>query len=101
MTDDEDNAENTLITWNGIEIEIRYEQNWLSTGFDHLEVESLNPKRQPLPITETGYAGRFLRSETIEALGGPVSLVRGWLDEAATKPEWLACQAAQRQLTLF
>ena len=48
------------IVWNGITIEIRYCKSWLSgdiNGYNtaHLEIETVEPARTRLPMTETGY----------------------------------------------
>lgn len=94
------------LTWRSIEIEVRYEAEWLSvpsTGFRtaHLELCSIRPEREPLPVTETGYRSRFLPREDVEAEGGPEAYVLAWLDYAAASPEWREQEATRQQLTLF
>ena len=46
----------TRTQWNGIEIEIRWNADYLvyddRTHMAHLEVVSVSPERAPLPITE-------------------------------------------------
>jgi hypothetical protein len=37
----------------------------------HLQIEAVQPPREPLPITETGYKSHFVAIEAIEAAGGP------------------------------
>lgn len=98
--------ETFALQWRGIAIEIRYAGNWLNMaakGYDtaHIEVESLNPERAPLPITETGYRSHFTTATTVAAYGGPVALVTTWLEEEAASPAWKAHEARSRQLTLF
>lgn len=95
------------IVWNGVTIAISYEPRWLSLddgyGLDtaHLEIEAIAPARAPLPITETGYRSHFTTAHAVAAMGGPVALVRTWLDEEAASPAWRRQEAAARQLTLF
>lgn len=93
--------------WNGVTITISYEPRWLSLADDygldtaHLEIEAVAPERAPLPITETGYRSHFTTAHAVAAMGGPVALVRTWLDEEAASPAWQRQAAAARQLTLF
>ena len=53
------------IEWRGIAIEIRYAPSWSNAYLEvygeplaHLEVDSIEPVRAELPITETGYTRR-------------------------------------------
>lgn len=93
--------------WNGVTISISYEPRWLSLADDygldtaHLEIEAIAPERAPLPITETGYRSHFTTANPVAAMGGPVALVRAWLDEEAATPAWRRQADADRQLTLF
>jgi hypothetical protein len=94
--------------WNGIRIAVRYCQSWFDFyeeiyGYPlaHLEIESIEPDRTPLPMTETGYRSHFTRPDVIEAEGGPVPFVRAWLAEAAKDPEWIAAEADRKQMSLF
>jgi hypothetical protein len=95
------------ITWHGIKIAVSYEPRWLNLsdeyGLDtaHLEIETIQPERAVLPITETGYRSHFTSAATVESYGGPVDFVRAWLDEEAASPAWRRREAAARQLALF
>lgn len=94
------------LKWRGIAIQVRYAANWLNMaakGYDtaHIEVESLDPERAPLPITETGYRSHFTSAETVAAYGGALAFVTTWLEEEAATPAWKAYEARSRQLTLF
>lgn len=96
------------LTWNGIQIEILYHPD-TSPAFracygrplDHLEIRSLAPEREPLPITETGYLSQFYARNVIEEGGGPAALVLAWLDHYAQSPVWQAKQITRQQLDLF
>lgn len=87
--------------WEGIEIEATYcPVQWGVIA--HLEIESINPPRAPLPITETGYKSHFHPCGTVEANGGDVvAQIIAWLDVEATKPEWRRYVQASRQGELF
>lgn len=94
------------IVWREIAIEIRWEPNWLNLtakGYNaaHLEIESLGPKRAPLPISMTGYRSHFTSPETIAAYGSPVAYVEAWLDAKSQTPDWLDSEQQRRQLSLF
>ncbi len=96
------------ITWHGIRIEITYRPD-TSPAFrksygrplDHLEVHSLAPEREPLPITQTGYLSQFYARNVIEEAGGPAALVLAWLDYFSQSPIWKAKQISRQQLDLF
>jgi len=95
----------STLHWQGLEIEVRYEADWLSIPSSrfrtaHLELRSTCPDRAPLPVTETGYRSRFLPREEVEALAGPEGYARAWLDEAARDPAWRDRDDG-RQLSLF
>ena len=89
------------IQWQGMAVSIRHVANWSGTGFDHIEVRSINPERAALPITETGYRSHFLRGEDLERHGGAVAFVTGWLDHEAKAVEWKEHMRASAQLSLF
>ncbi len=96
------------ITWHGIQIEIIYTPDTspafrksYGRALDHLEIRSLAPAREPLPITETGYLSQFYARNVIEEGGGPAALVLAWLDHYAQSPVWQAKQISRQQLDLF
>lgn len=96
------------LTWNGIRIEIRYRpeaspafRTHTGHALAHLEIRSLAPAREPLPITDTGYLSHFIARRIVEDAGGPAALVRAWLDHFAQSPVWKAQQISRQQLDLF
>ncbi len=96
------------ITWNRIQIEILYRpdtspafRNHTGHALAHLEIRSLAPAREPLPITDTGYLSHFLARQIVEDAGGPAALVLAWLDHYAQSPVWKAKQISRQQLDLF
>lgn len=96
------------IDWQGINVEIVYEPNWLNIAnrdsdlpCAHLDIRSIKPERAPLPISETGYRSHFLHPGEIDLLGGPVAYVQTWLDEMAESKEWREYVVSSRQLSLF
>lgn len=88
--------------WQGIEIEARYLANNYNV-IAHLEIETINPPRARLPITETGYLSHFHPMGTIEREydGDVVICVRDWLDARAKDPTWKRYVEASRQGDLF
>ena len=102
------NKERHELTWNGIQIEITYRpdtspafRHSYGRALDHLEIRSLVPVREPLPITETGYLSQFYARNVIEEGGGAAALVLAWLDHYAQSPVWQAQQISRQQLDLF
>ena len=95
----------TRTHWNGIEIEIRWNPDYLIyddwTHMAHLEVVSVSPERAPLPITETGYRSHFTAKAAMNSYDSPEAFVEAWLDHEARSPEWRAQDMANRQLSLF
>ena len=96
------------IEWRGIAIEIRYAPSWSRAYLEvygkpmaHLEVDSMEPARAELPITETGYQSVFLPASAFEDEGGPVAFVQAWLEAEAESESWKQREDASRQMSLF
>jgi hypothetical protein len=94
------------INWNGIIVQISWEETWLNLIVDgqavsHLQIESIHPPRSPLPMTETGYRSLFTSPEMVQSFGGPVAFVLSWLNDAAKSPSWREQHQASKQLTFF
>ena len=93
-------------TWRGIEIEARYNPvHYGETA--HLEICSLSPKSEPLPITQTGYRSHFHPRGVIDLHGAEnrgdtlIAHVIDWLDAEAEKPTWKKFTEEHQQLNLF
>lgn len=71
------------------------------TGYDHLEIRSIDPEHHPLPITETGYRSHFEPAGEIDRLGGPVAVAQMLLDTAAQTTDWKEQMDRLRQPSLF
>lgn len=99
-------AETYRFTWRGIEIEARYVASYWEE-IAHLEIRSIKPEREPLPITETGYRSHFHHSGVIDLHGAEnrgdtlIAHVVDWLDAEADKPAWKDFVEASRQGELF
>lgn len=99
---------NEKMEWEGITIELLYFPSWSKTfeevyGYPlaYLEIKVIDPEREALPITDTGYLSYHLSPVDAEAEGGPIAYVTAWLDFKAQSPEWLNKKAKLRQLDLF
>ena len=68
------------LNWQGMLIQVTLEKQRF---IDHLQIETLDPVRAPLPITNTGYRSDFIAKGTIESAGGPEAFVHAWLNHAA------------------
>lgn len=95
------------ITWTNpatserITIRITHAREYLSSGSDHLEIESLRPKKAPLPITETGYRSHFIPALDLMNAGGPVTFVTAWINQEAKGKIWTKAATAKQQADLF
>ena len=89
------------LTWQGITIRVVHTpRRW--SAIEHLEIRSIVPHGAALPISSTGYRSHFAPIGTVDAHGGGVvEQVKAWLDEEASKPDWLAHIEGSRQGTLF
>lgn len=102
------NYEATVITWDGMEIEISFFRKWSKAFFKscdfnlcHFQVTTLSPERAALPITGTGYRSIFITEPEIADFANPVDYVIAMLDDAAKSPEWQATREKAQQYTLF
>ena len=71
--------------WEGIAFTVTCNPDWLGLGISsHIEVRA----EEPLPFTETGYRSIFLPHQAVEAAGGALAYVKGFLEESARRPVW-------------
>ncbi len=84
-----------------VRIRITHARDYLSSGSDHIEVESIAPKKSPLPITETGYRSHFIPALELMNAGGPVTFVTAWIEQQAKGKMWSKAAAAKVQGDLF
>ena len=82
-------------------IRITQAREYLSSGSDHLEIESIKPKRTPLPITETGYRSHFMPPLDLINAGGPVTFVTAWIEQEAKGKAWTKAATVKAQGDLF
>ncbi|NCN84215.1 MAG: hypothetical protein GW808_05655 [Sphingomonadales bacterium] len=93
------------ITWDGIEIEVRWASNWMDfddgTSVGHLEIQSVSPQKHPLPMTETGYRSHFIHADEINQFGGALNYIESWLAAESKSNKWLERKAVFSQLALL
>jgi hypothetical protein len=87
-----------IIDWRGLLVKVTYERQQFAA---HIQIESVEPIRAPLPISETGYRTQFVSGDAVADAGGPEFYVSDWLDEAARDRGWVEQEAAIRQYALF
>jgi hypothetical protein len=88
---------NQDIQWSGITITVTHTENWLTTGYDHVELRA----DCRLPVTETGYRSHFLPATELAIFESVEDFVVQWLDGAATSKVWQQYLRDSQQLTLF
>lgn len=84
-----------------VRVKITHSRDYLGQGQDHVEVESIAPRKAPLPITETGYRSHFIAPLELVNAGGPVTLITAWLDREAWSKPWQSQVAKKQQGDLF
>ena len=89
------------VTNETVRIRITHARDYLSTGSDHIEVESVKPKKTPLPITETGYRSHFMPALDLINAGGPVTFVTAWIAQESKVKAWTKSATSQAQGDLF
>lgn len=84
-----------------IEIEVVYYP--LKWGvISYFEIQSINPEREPLPITETGYLSHFFHPDSADfSKCGVVEFIKDWLNQETAKPHWRDHIENSRQYQLF
>jgi len=99
-------APETCVTnWDGIAIRVTFVREWTDHNRERvgwLEVESIDPPGERLPISDTGYRAEVVPRSAIDRKGGPVAAAMRWLDDAALSPRWRQYDLVhRRQLNLF
>lgn len=84
-----------------VRIRVTHSRDYLVQGTDHIEVESINPKRASLPITATGYLSHFIPPLELINAGGPVTFVKSWIEREAAGKAWQTQAAIKAQGDLF
>ena len=82
-------------------IRITHARDYLVQGTDHVEVESIKPRKAPLPITSTGYLSHFIPALQLINAGGPVVFVTAWIEREAAGKTWQKQVATRSQGDLF
>lgn len=101
------NSDRYLIAWlnpvtnQPVQIRIKHTRDYLAAGQDHIEIESIKPKRAALPVTETGYRSHFLPALELINAGGAVTFVTAWIDREARNKKWIAAETSRAQGDLF
>lgn len=89
------------LTSQTVKIRITHSRDYIASGTDHIEIESIAPKKAPLPMTETGYRSHFLEKGIVEGAGGARAFVTAWLEAEAKTEAWQQVEQDSRQMSLF
>jgi hypothetical protein len=102
MTTQRSNVIIETFDWRGILVQATYEPKWMGTDYTaHLQIETIEPARAPLPITETGYLSHFVGRDAIEEAGSPTDYALAWLDHASHSRGWAQLESRARQYSLL
>ena len=89
------------VTHDAVRIRITHQRDYLMPGTDHLSVDSIKPKKAPLPITATGYLSHFIPALQLINAGGPVTFITAWLERETQSKIWRKQAIAKIQGDLF
>ena len=88
-------------SWNGITVSVNHQRDYISKGWDHIELRVMAPKGAILPITATSYLSHFLTPADLKAAGGPVAYFKAWIEREAKSKKWHDADFQSRQGDLF
>jgi hypothetical protein len=89
------------VTAETVRIRITHARDYLVHGTDHIAVESIKPKKAPLPISATGYLSHFIPALQLINAGGPVRFITAWIEHEARGKNWQKQAATKAQGDLF
>jgi hypothetical protein len=87
--------------WEHVRYRVRHTPDYIIKGTDHIEVVVISPKKEPLPITETGYLSHFITDGSCRTVDAAVAFFAAWLDREAKTKRWQKLDQKRRQLDLF
>ncbi len=89
------------VTNRTVRIRITHGREYLFASSDHLQIESIDPEKAPLPITETGYLSHFISPLALANAGGAVTFVTAWIERETKGKAWTKAAAKKAQGDLF
>ncbi len=87
--------------WQHVIFRVRHTPDYLIKDTNHLELIVIEPKREPLPITETGYLSHFDCDSGIASAKAGLEFFLAWIDREAKTKRWQKLDNKRRQLELF
>ena len=87
--------------WQHVTFRVRHTPNYLIKDTHHLELIVIDPKREPLPITETGYLSHFSYEPPLPNAKAALAFFLDWIEREAKTKRWQRADLKRRQLDLF
>ena len=89
-------------SWQHVTFRVRHTPDYILKGADHNELIVIAPKREPLPITETGYLSHFTTdSKQVPDAKAGLAFFLEWISQEAKTRRWQKLDCKRRQLDLF
>lgn len=88
-------------TWEHVRYRVRHTPDYIIKGTNHIEVVVISPKKEPLPITETGYLSHFVTDGSCPGIDDAITFVTAWIEREAKTKRWQKLDQKRRQLALF
>ena len=88
-------------TWQHVTFRVRHTPDYILKGTDHIELIVIAPKREPLPITGTGYLSHFVIDSRVPNAKAGLAFFLEWINQEAKTKRWQKLDCKRRQLDLF
>ena len=81
--------------WQHVVFRVRHTPNYILQGTDHIELIVISPKREPLPISATGYLSHFTYdSKQVPNAKAALAFFLAWMEREAKTKAWQKADAA-------
>ena len=74
-------------TWQHVTFRVRHTPDYMIKGTDHVELIVIAPKREPLPITQTGYLSHFVIDVSVPNAKDGLAFFLEWIEHEAQKSQ--------------
>ena len=88
-------------TWQHVTFRVRHTPDYLIKGTDHIELIVIAPRKEPLPITETGYLSHFVTDGGVRDGKTALAFFLDWIMSEEKSKRWQKADNKRRQGDLF
>lgn len=84
-------------TWRHIRCKVCVTPDYIQKGWTMLQLEIIAARDTPCPISTTGYLAYGIDADELDAAGGTVAFMTGWLNREAAKKAYQKAEFRWRQ----